>query len=89
MPYEKIFKGDGSTFSALYEAEKWLSDNGYSYGPMSRQAGQGVLKGSGINIAKMHNLTKKEIKELDGVLYAGREGDARLLLKEPPESEAA
>lgn len=84
MSYEKIFKGDGTTFSALYKAEKWLSDSGYSYGPMSRQAGQGVLKGSGINIAKMHNLTNKEIKDLDGVLYAGREGNARLVLKEAP-----
>lgn len=88
MPFEKIFHGDGSTFSAKYEAERWLKDNGYSVGSSCVMHPQGVLKGDGICIAKMRNLTKKEISQLDGFLYADREGDARLVLKQAPAPSA-
>lgn len=84
MSFEKIFKGDGSTFSAKYEAEKWLHDNGYSVGSSCVMHAQGVLKGEGICIGKMRNLAQEEIGQLDGFLYAGREGDARLVLEEAP-----
>ncbi|MDQ7733806.1 hypothetical protein QT231_13920 [Halomonas sp. SpR1] len=87
MAYEKIFNGNGDTFSAKHEAEKWLRDNGYSVGSSCVGHPQGVLQGEDICIAKMKNLTKSEIKQLDGLLYAGSDGDGRLVLKEAP-SEA-
>jgi hypothetical protein len=83
MAFEKIFEGDGTTFSALYEAQKWLRDNGYSYGSSSIDSPIGVHKGD-CYISKWRNMTKKEQKNLDGRLYAGREGSAKLVLKEPP-----
>jgi hypothetical protein len=88
MSYEKLFQGSGETFSALYEAENWLRENGYSVGPTSMDGPQGVVKGKAY-ISKWRNMTESEQQELDGVLYAGREGVARLLLKQAPEIKAA
>ena len=79
----KIFKGNGETFSAKVEAEKWLRDNGYSYGSSSVNCPQGVVKGDAF-IAKWRNLSASERKAMDGKLYAGREGDARLVLIDQP-----
>ena len=83
MSYEKIFKGDGSTFGATYEAENWLRDNVYSYGSSCMFSPQGVVKGEAY-ISKWRNMTKKEQKSMDGLLYAGRDQDARLILKQDP-----
>lgn len=87
MSYEKLFEGNGETFSAKYEAESWLRENGYSVGSSSVDGPQGVVKGEAY-ISKWRNMTKIEQKMLDGVLYAGREGAARLLLKHAPETKA-
>ena len=84
MRFEKIFKGDGSTFGATYEAEAWLKGNGYSYGSSCVCSPQGVVKGD-VYISKWRNMTKKEQSQMDGLLYAGRDQDARLVLKKGPE----
>lgn len=76
---EMIFKGDGSTFSAKYEAEKWLRDNGYSFGPSCVGDPQPVFKGD-CCVSKWRNLSPKERLCVDGTLHAGREGDATLRL---------
>lgn len=83
MIFEKIFKGSGETFSAKWEAEKWLSDNGYSYGSSCVCSPQGVVKGDAI-ISKWRNMTNKERNLMDGRLYSDREGDARLVLNHEP-----
>lgn len=83
MAFQKIFKGDGSTFGATYEAEAWLRDNGYSYGSSCVCSPQGVLKGD-YCISKWRNLSMKERSEMDGLLHAGRDQDARLVLKQGP-----
>jgi hypothetical protein len=87
VTYEKVFKGNGETFSAKYEAERWLIENGYSIGSSSIDGPQGVVKGD-VYISKWRNMTKIEQKEMDGVLYADREGSAHLILKKSPENEA-
>ncbi|NCP63183.1 MAG: hypothetical protein GW836_00790 [Paraglaciecola sp.] len=87
MSYEKIFQGNGKTFSASYEAKKWLSDNGYSYGVSCIGGPIGVIKGDAI-ISKWHNMTRKEQSEMDGLLYTDREGPARLVLKVAPTKPA-
>ncbi|BBB29336.1 hypothetical protein [Neptunomonas japonica] len=84
MGFEKTFKGNGDTFSAKNEAEEWLSKNGYSYGSSCVCSPQGVMKGKDVYISKWRNMTKSEQKSMDGLLYAGREGTARLTLKEEP-----
>ncbi|GAB0154682.1 hypothetical protein [Marinobacterium sp. BA1] len=88
MVYEKLFNGNGDEFSAKYEAEKWLRENGYSVGSSSIDGPQGVVKGDAY-ISKWRNMTKREQNEMDGVLYAGREGVARLLLKQAPDNGIA
>jgi len=49
---KKIFKGDGSAFSAQRNAEDWLKSNGYSYGSSSIDGPQGVVRGVDIYISK-------------------------------------
>jgi len=77
----KIFHGDGSTFSARYEAEKWLTENGYSYGSSCAMFPTGIVKGENIYIAKWRNMSKKERNALDGELHANREGDAKIIFR--------
>lgn len=83
MSFEKIFKGDGSTFGATYEAQRWLRDNGYSYGSSCVMYPQGVVKGD-VYIAKWRNMTPAERNAMDGTLDAGRDRQAVLRLKIAP-----
>jgi len=81
--FTKTFTEPG-TFQALYAAEKWLADNGYSYGPGSAMHPMPVLKGDFV-IAKWKNLTKKEIAQLDGKVDGNmREGPVHIVLKVGP-----
>lgn len=83
--FKKTFEEKGD-FKAWHACKQWLTENGYSYGSTScRAPGVGVLKGD-YCIAKMHNLTKDEIRQLDG-LVAGdfRNGPVTLGLKVAPE----
>jgi hypothetical protein len=81
--FTKTFSNTG-TFQALYAAEKWLADNGYSYGPGSAMHPMPVLKGDFV-IAKWKNLTKKEIAQLDGRVDGNmREGPVHIVLKVAP-----
>jgi hypothetical protein len=82
--FKKVFSGIGD-FKAWNECQKWLDKHGYSYGSTScRATGVGVLKGN-YCIAKMHNLTKQEIQELDGIVDGNfRDGPVVLKLKVAP-----
>ena len=83
--FKKVFSGTGD-FKAWYACQNWLNEHGYSYGATScRAPGVGVLKGD-YCIAKMHNLTKQEIQELDGIVDGNfRDGPVVLKLKVAPE----
>ena len=85
--FTKFFTEPG-TFQALYAAEKWLDENGYSYsyGPGSAMRPTSVLKGDFI-IAKWKNLTRKEIAQLDGKIDGKfREGPVTVTLKAEPQT---
>jgi len=76
-----IFKAvKGSPHGATYNAEKWLTDNGFSYGPGSVDGPAGVIKGDAI-ISKWRNMTRTEQKSMDGHLWTGYDRDARLEIK--------
>jgi hypothetical protein len=82
--FTKTFSESGA-FQALYAAEKWLAQNGYSFGPSCAMHPMPVLKGDFI-IAKWKNLTKKEVAQLDGKVEGNmREGPVRIVLKSEPE----
>lgn len=81
--FTKTFTEEG-TFEALYAAQKWLTQNGYSYGSNCAMHPTPVLKGDHY-ISKWKNLTKKEITQLDGQLSGNfREGPVTLALKVDP-----
>ncbi|WP_193588414.1 hypothetical protein [Yersinia hibernica] len=87
MSFQLKFEQKGD-FQAWYACQTWLNDRGYSYGPTSARApGVGVLKGD-FCIAKMHNLTKQEISQLDGIVDGNfRDGPVILRLKVAPEAK--
>jgi len=77
------------TFQALYAAQKWLEQNGYSFGSTCRGSPIGILKGDFI-IAKWRNLTKREIEQLDGRMDGDmRNGPVTIHLNAGPAQEAA
>lgn len=85
MAFKKVFDQAG-TFQALDACRRWLDENGYSYGSSSAMHPIPVLKGDWC-IAKWRNLTKAEIKALDGSVTGEiREGPVTLYLKQAPEA---
>jgi hypothetical protein len=77
------FKNDGTDFSAYHAAEKWLRENGYSYGSMQAGAPTGIVKGD-CAISKWRNIRQSEMHLLDGQIEAGdpRNGDVVVTFKE-------
>ena len=59
------FTSDGTDFSAINEARAWLWKHGYSVGVMQGPDPIGILKGD-YDISKWRNMTREEIKALDG-----------------------
>ena len=78
----KVFENDGTTFSAMYKAEKWLSDNGYSYGSTDIGSYVPVIKGEYNIPQKYYNLSREDIKNLSGVIHSSdyRDGDVEVRL---------
>lgn len=83
------FKVDG-TFQSLYAAERWLKENGYSYGSgcKSRTTGApmpiAIQKGEYDLPQKWINFDKEDKEDVDGVMvsYDFREGDVTVILFE-------
>lgn len=71
---KKIFNQKG-TFKAYYAAEKWLTENGYSFGPSCVCSPQAIKKGD-YYIAKWRNLSPMERIDIDGIIEGNnhREG---------------
>jgi len=79
----KVFEMPG-TFQALYAAQHWLEENGYSYGSSCVMHPTPVLKGE-FAIAKWKNLTRAEVAALDGSIDGDlRNGPITVRLKQPP-----
>jgi hypothetical protein len=85
---EQTFIKTGQTFGAMYAAQGWLKEHGYSYGSgdSNRQTGGSnpvaVIKGAYGLPQKWHNFTKEDKQKCDGVMiaYDWREGDVRVIL---------
>jgi len=61
------FNGDGTTFSAITEARKYLEGQGYSVGRMCANAPIGFKEGNW-DIQKWYNLDVDDKKLLDGII---------------------
>ena len=74
---EKTFKVPG-TFQSMYAAQRWVKENGYSYGSTSAMQPTAVMKGdyySYILPEKMKNFTAKEKASVHGIIFGDmREG---------------
>lgn len=72
------------TFNSYHAAKKWLTENGYSYGSMQRDAPIGIVKGDCL-IEKWRNIEDFELAELDGVMVSNdfREGAVEIVLFQP------
>ena len=81
-PFKKVFSPSSDhPFDALYAAQRWITENGGSYGSSSIDGPIGVVMRPDVYIAKWRNLTAQERKDLDGSLVHSRGGDAVLKLK--------
>ena len=83
----KQFQPTGQTFGAMYVAEKWLSDNGYSSGSTDLNSYVPIVKGEYDLPQKYRNLNKAGIECLAGVIHSidYREGVVEVRLFEEPE----
>lgn len=73
-----------STFDALYKAQNWLTENGYSYGRQERGAPTGIKRGDCI-ISKWRNLSAADRAAMDGVMEGDfRNGPVMIRIKAEP-----
>lgn len=72
--FSKKFEGKpGAEFSALLEAETYLSERGFSFGPgCAASQKSGILYGRCWRIAKWRNLTPLEQRQCHGVIEGER-----------------
>ena len=75
MAFIKEFPKNGD-FGALYEAEGWLRERGFSVGSVCRGYPRGIMHGD-CQIAKWRNLDKSEILALHGVMKGNEHGEMR------------
>lgn len=77
-------KKEDRPFDALYQAQSYLNDLGYSYGSLSVTSSPNIAvkKGEYDLPQKWHNFDKKEISLIDGVIRSldYREGQVTVML---------
>lgn len=81
---QNFTKKEDRPFDALYQAQSYLNDLGYSYGSLAVTSSPNVAvrKGEYDLPEKWHNLDKKEIASIDGVIRSldYREGQVTVML---------
>jgi hypothetical protein len=81
---QNFTKKENRPFDALYQAQSYLNDLGYSYGSLSVTSSQNVAvkKGEYDLPQKWHNFDKEEISLIDGVIRSldYREGQVTVML---------
>ncbi len=77
----KVFEVEG-TFNSKYAAEKWLHDNGYSYGSSERENPIAVMKGEYELPQKWSNISKMGKEVVDAVIVSDdfREGSVSVII---------
>lgn len=80
------FENDGETFSAMYKAKRWLSENGYVYGSTDIGPYIPAMKGERYELPqKLHNFDIVDYLSVNAVCYSNdyREGWVEVWLVEP------
>ena len=70
--FKKVFENTGATFSGLYDAERWLKENGFGFGStvFGSCANVAITKGEYDLPQKMHNFYKEDVEQMAGVIYS-------------------
>lgn len=79
---EKTFKEEG-TFQGMYAAQKWLHDEGYSYGSTTRHSDPvAIRKGEYDLPQKWHNFSALGRQSVDGIMTSNdwREGEVKVII---------
>lgn len=80
------FESDGTLFSAMYKAKRWLLDNGYRYGSADTGAYIPAIKGEEYTLPqKLYNFEIEDYLQVNAVCYSGdyRDGWVEVWLVEP------
>jgi len=84
MVQQNFTKKEDRPFDALYQAQSYLNNLGYEYGSLAVTSSPNVAvrKGEYDLPEKWHNLDKKEIASIDGVIRSldYREGQVTVML---------
>jgi len=78
IPMQKTFARLGP-HKSTYAAERWLTERGISYGASSARGPSALLFGD-FYIAKWHNLTDAEQRQIHGRLWTSRMGPATICI---------
>lgn len=79
----ELFKQEGE-FAAMRAAEVWCAERGISVGRMERGKPCGLLYGD-FDIAKWHNMSRREIEALDGRMTGDmRHGPVTVEIRDKP-----
>ena len=78
------YGGDYRDFSAMYKAEEWLQNNGFSCGSTNGSPYVAIRNGKYDLPQKLHNFIKEDFEKMDGVIYSHdyRNGDVEIRLYE-------
>lgn len=79
-----VFEIDRKTFSAIYKAQRWLKENGYSYGSSCGPMPVAVMRGEYRLPQKWRNMSPKERAFVDGKIESldFREGSVTVTLRD-------
>ena len=77
--FKKVFENTGSTFSGLYDAEKWLRENGFGFGSLDFPCPYIAITKEEYNLPyKIHNFDMADISMMAGVIYSADYRDGKV-----------
>lgn len=81
---KKIFKGSDETFKAMWDAQKWLHEHGFSYGSTDSSPYCPIQKGEYTLPQKLYNFDAEDKTQLAGVMRSSdyRNGNVEIWLYE-------
>lgn len=82
--YKKVFKGSDETFRAMWDAQRWLHEHGFSYGSTDGSPYCSIQKGEYTLPQKLYNFDREDKAQLAGVMrsFDYRNGDVEIWLYE-------
>lgn len=82
--FKKTFKGSDETFKAMWDAQEWLHEHGFSYGSTDGSPYCPIQKGEYTLPQKLYNFDAEDKTQLAGVMRSSdyRNGNVEIWLYE-------